>query len=139
MLYKPAISPLPGYYDVCFIGKEVMNPRRTIPIACVVTCLVVCVVYFLTYTAVMAYLPWQEFVALVEGGGGSAAYIMSIFCERMFGKGFAIFFTLVVIYCIYGSCFSLMLGFAQIPYAAAQNDSVFFCTFWGFRFLVCFC
>jgi len=25
-----------------------------------------------------------------------------------------------VIYCIYGSCFSLMLGFAQIPYAASK-------------------
>ena len=114
-----------GYYDVCFIGKEVQNPRRTIPIACIVTCVVVCAVYFLTYTAVMAYLPWQEFVALVNADGGAAAYIMSIFCERMFGRGFAIFFTLVVIYCIYGSCFSLMLGFAQIPYAAAQNDMFF--------------
>lgn len=31
----------------------------------------------------MAYLPWEEFVALVEGDGGAAAYIMSIFCERV--------------------------------------------------------
>lgn len=44
---------------------------------------------------------------------------------QMFGKGFAVFFTLVVIYCIYGSCFSLMLGFAQIPYAAAKNNMFF--------------
>lgn len=118
-----------GYYDVNFIGNEVQNPRRTIPIAGISTCVVVCVIYFLTYTAVMAYLPWDParggFVGLVEGDGNAAAYIMSIFCEKMFGRGFAIFFTLVVIYCIYGSCFSLMLGFAQIPYAAAKNGMFF--------------
>jgi len=78
----------------------------------------------LTYIAVMAYLPWDEadggYVGLVKGDGNSASYIMSIFCEQMIGRKFAIFFTFVVIYCIYGSCFSLMLGFAQIPYAAAK-------------------
>merc|ERR1719510_1798486 len=87
----------------------------------IATCSVVCVIYFLTYLAVIAYIPWEEIVELVEGGGDGAAYIMAIFCEKMFGRGFAIFFTLVVVYCIYGSCFSLMLGFAQIPYAAAKN------------------
>merc|ERR550525_712842 len=80
----------------------------------------------------MAYLPWDPavggFVGLVQEEGNAAAYIMSIFCEKMFGRGFAIFFTFVVIYCIYGSCFSLMLGFAQIPYAAAKNG-MFYKTF----------
>jgi len=117
-----------GYYDVNFIGSEVQNPRRVIPLAGIVTCCVVCVIYFATYLAVIAYIPWEEIVQLVEGGGDGAAFIMSIFCEKMIGRGFAIFFTLVVIYCIYGSCFSLMLGFAQIPYAAAQNN-MFFKTF----------
>merc|ERR1719510_1394270 len=46
-----------GYYDVNFIGKEVQNPTRTIPIAGIVTCAVVFVIYFATYIAVMAYLP----------------------------------------------------------------------------------
>jgi len=114
-----------GYYDVNLIGDEVQNPRRTIPVAGIVTCSIVCVVYFLTYLGVLAYLPWQDVVKLVEEGGDSAAFIMSIFCEKMIGKGFAIFFTLVVIYCIYGSCFSLMIGFAQIPYAAAKNGMFF--------------
>jgi len=113
-----------GYYDVNFIGKEVKDPQRTIPMAGIVTCLIVCMVYFLTYIAVMAYLPWDPavggYVGLVNGDGDAAAYIMSTFCEKMIGRKFAIFFTFVVIYCIYGSCFSLMLGFAQIPYAASK-------------------
>jgi len=113
-----------GYYDVNFIGKEVKDPQRTIPVAGIMTCLIVCIVYFLTYIAVMAYLPWDPkvggYVALVENDGDAAAYIMATFCEQMIGRKFAIFFTFVVIYCIYGSCFSLMLGFAQIPYAASK-------------------
>lgn len=118
-----------GYYDVNFIGKEVKDPTRTIPLAGIVTCFIVCIVYFLTYIAVMAYLPWDPkvggYVALVDGDGDAAAYIMSTFCERMIGRKFAIFFTFVVIYCIYGSCFSLMLGFAQIPYAASKAGMFF--------------
>jgi len=113
-----------GYYDVNFIGKEVKDPERTIPLAGVATCIIVCIVYFLTYLSVMAFLPWDPadggYVGLVQGEGNAAAYIMSTFCEKMIGRNFAIFFTFVVIYCIYGSCFSLMLGFAQIPYAAAK-------------------
>jgi len=113
-----------GYYDVNFIGKEVKDPERTIPLAGVATCIIVCIVYFLTYISVMAFLPWDPaeggYVAQVQGDGNAAAYIMSTFCEKMIGRNFAIFFTFVVIYCIYGSCFSLMLGFAQIPYAAAK-------------------
>eukprot|EP00495_Collosphaeridae_sp_1-RS-2012_P002150 TRINITY_DN18_c0_g1_i1.p1 TRINITY_DN18_c0_g1~~TRINITY_DN18_c0_g1_i1.p1 ORF type:complete len:580 (-),score=68.41 TRINITY_DN18_c0_g1_i1:522-2261(-) len=113
-----------GYYDVNFIGKEVKDPERTIPLAGVSTCIIVCIVYFLTYLSVMAFLPWDPaeggYVALVQGEGNAAAYIMSTFCEKMIGRNFAIFFTFVVIYCIYGSCFSLMLGFAQIPYAASK-------------------
>merc|ERR1719499_2477174 len=118
-----------GYYDVNFIGKEVKDPERTIPLAGVATCIIVCIVYFLTYISVMAFLPWDPaeggYVAQVQGDGNAAAYIMSTFCEKMIGRNFAIFFTFVVIYCIYGSCFSLMLGFAQIPYAAAKNGMFF--------------
>jgi hypothetical protein len=32
----------------------------------------------------------------------------------MVNRGFAIFFTLVVIVTIFGSCFSLLLGYAQV-------------------------
>lgn len=118
-----------GYYDINFMGNEIRNPTRVIPKADTYTCIVVCAVYFLTYIAVMAYLPWDPaeggYVGLVENGGNAAAYIMSIFCEKMIGRGFAVFFTLVVVFCIYGSCFSLLLGFAQVPYAAATSGMFF--------------
>merc|ERR1719189_3304530 len=66
-----------GYYDVNFIGEEVQNPEKTIPLAGVATCIIVCIVYFLTYLSVMAFLPWDPaeggYVALVLGEGNAAA------------------------------------------------------------------
>jgi len=118
-----------GYHDVCFIGKDVKTPQRIIPIACIATCIIVCIIYFLTYIAVMSYLPWDPevngFVKLVEDDNNNAAYIMALFCEKLVNRNFGIFFTFVVIYCIFGSCYSLMLGFAQVPYAAAKTGSFF--------------
>jgi amino acid transporter len=47
-----------GYYDVCFMGGEVRNPRRTIPFSCIITCLVVLCVCFAVYLSVIGVLPW---------------------------------------------------------------------------------
>lgn len=117
-----------GYYDICFVGDEVQNPSQTIPKACTLTCQVVAVVFFAVNFAVVGYLPWDGedgYVALVESDSGGASYIMSLFMERMINKGFAIFFTLVVLYTIFGSCFSLLLGYSAVPWAAAK-DGMFF-------------
>lgn len=42
------------------------------------------------------------YVVLVENKSGGASYIMSMFMERLIGRGFAVFFTLVVLYTIFG-------------------------------------
>ena len=42
-----AVYDFTGYYDVNFVGNEVQNPSKTIPIACVTTCCVVAMVTFL--------------------------------------------------------------------------------------------
>lgn len=118
-----------GYHDVNFIGNDVKDPTRIIPLAGISTCIIVCIIYFLTYLAVMSYLPWDPeedgFVKLVQDDDNNAGYIMALFCEKLVNRDFGIFFTFVVIYCIFGSCYSLMLGFAQVPYAAAKAGSFF--------------
>jgi len=120
-----AVYDFTGYYDVNFVGKEVQNPTRTIPIACISTCCVVACVFFLVDVAVMGSLEWRAehggYVRLVQSGDNSANYIMAIFCETHISRSFAIFFTLVVAVTIFGSCFSFMIGLAQIPYTAAKD------------------
>lgn len=122
-----AVYDFTGYYDVCFVGKEVQNPRETIPFACVVTCVVVAMCFFLVDVAVIGSLEWDPvadppgYVNLVTSGAESANYIMALFCETHVSRGFAIFFSLIVVITIFGSCFSFMIGLAQIPYTAAKD------------------
>ena len=40
-----------GYYDVCFMGGEVRDPKRVIPLSCIMTCCVVSVIYILVSTS----------------------------------------------------------------------------------------
>eukprot|EP01062_Namystynia_karyoxenos_P046312 TRINITY_DN34659_c0_g1_i1.p1 TRINITY_DN34659_c0_g1~~TRINITY_DN34659_c0_g1_i1.p1 ORF type:complete len:705 (+),score=203.79 TRINITY_DN34659_c0_g1_i1:85-2199(+) len=120
-----------GYYDVCFVGDEVENPRRTIPLACVSTCAVIGVVFLLVDASIISYLPWDGddgIVALVKSNDPRANQIMGLFAEKAFGRQFAVGFTLLVMYTIFGSSFSLMVGYAAIP-AAAARDGTFFPVF----------
>jgi amino acid transporter len=120
-----AVYDFTGYYDVCFVGKEVQNPRETIPFACIVTCVVVAMCFFLVDVAVIGSLPWKPeeggYVEQVLSESDSANYIMATFCETHISRGFAIFFTIIVVITIFGSCFSFMIGLAQIPYTAAKD------------------
>merc|ERR1719336_3622450 len=120
-----AVYDFTGYYDVNFVGKEVQNPRKTIPIACIVTCVVVAMCFFLVDVAVIGSLEWDPtvggYVELVTSGSESANYIMAVFCEERISREFAIFFSLIVVITIFGSCFSFILGLAQVPYTAAKD------------------
>jgi amino acid transporter len=74
--------------------------------------------------AIAGVVPWfgdDGIVARVKAGDPSAGFVMSTFCEILFGRPFAIFFTLVVVYTIFGSVFALLLGYTYIPYAAAKD------------------
>lgn len=121
-----------GYFDINYMGDDVKDPERTIPLSNVVTCSIVNCVYFITIISVIGYLPWNPeeggFVSLVQDDSDSANFIMSIFSERLIGRGFAIFFTIIVIITIFGSCFALMLGYTTIAPAAAE-DGYFFESF----------
>jgi len=121
-----AVYDFTGYYDVNFVGKECQNPRKTIPVANIATCCIVAMVFFAVDVAVIGSLPWSAdeesgYVRLVTSGDNSANYIMALFCETHVGSGFAIFFTIIVAITIFGSCFSFMIGLAQIPYTAAKD------------------
>merc|ERR1719229_2214846 len=73
-----AVYDFTGYYDVNFVGKEVQNPRETIPIACIVTCVVVAMCFFLVDIAIIGSLQWDPqadppgYVQLVTSGAESS-------------------------------------------------------------------
>jgi amino acid transporter len=120
------VYDMTGYYDVCFMGGEVRNPRRTIPISCIATCIIVGFVYILVYLAVLGHLPWQSFVDMYDDDyDGNPPGIMSLFTESRIGKGVAYVVTLVVAITIFGSTYSMLCGFGYLPYAAAKDGTFF--------------
>jgi len=123
------VYDMTGYYDVCNMGGEVQNPRRTIPLSCIATCCIVGVIYVLVYLAVLGAIPWQGFEALYTNDDATHIGIMSLFTEARTGSvPFAKFITVIVCLTIFGSTFAMMCGFAYIPYAAAR-DGYFFSFF----------
>lgn len=117
-----------GYYDACQMAGEVVDPRKSIPRATVITCIIVAVIYFLVYLSVMGYLPWDGpdgFVNLVQGDSNEACFIMSLFTEKACGVWCGRAFTLVVMLTIFGANFAMMCGCAYLPYAAALEGHFF--------------
>jgi amino acid transporter len=113
-----------GYYDVCYIGEEVRNPGRVIPRSILISLSVVAVCYFLINLSVIGVIPWREFVPASDDNQISK-YIVSVFMERVYGRGAAQLFTLLILWTTIASVFALLLGYSRIPYAAAL-DGYFF-------------
>lgn len=117
------VYDMTGYYDVCFMGGEVKNPRRTIPLSCISTCSVVAVIYLLCYVAVIGSMPWEGYIHMyTDEYEGTPPGIMALFTEWRFGStAFAGFITIIVAITIFGSVFSMLVGFVFVPPAAARD------------------
>jgi amino acid transporter len=125
------VYDMAGYYDVCFMGGVVRNPKRNIPLSCVGTCCIVAVIYVLTYIAVLGHLDWRTFVDVYSDhyeGDAIPPGIISTFTESRVGKWLAYPISVVVAITIFASNFSVLCGQHYVPYAAAK-DGVFFSVF----------
>src|SRR6478672_9592908 len=115
-----------GYYDICYIGDEVRNPGRTIPRSVIISVIAVALIYIAINFSVIGVVPWREFVPADKHPESN--FIVSIFMERIYGKGIATLFTAMVLWTAFGSVFALLLGYSRVPYAAAI-DGYFFKVF----------
>jgi len=112
-----------GYYDICYIGDEVREPGRTIPRSVIISVIAVALIYIMINFSVIGVVPWREFVPADQHPQSN--FIVSIFMERIWGRGVATFFTAMVLWTAFGSVFALLLGYSRVPYAAAI-DGYFF-------------
>lgn len=120
------VYDMTGYYDVCFMGDEVKNPKTTIPFSCITTAVVIGIVYLIVYIATLGVLDWRVFQETYNDDfDGIQVGIMSLFFEKVTNKGFAQFFTVIVVVTIFGSVYSMMAGFQHLLYAGAK-DGFFF-------------
>jgi amino acid transporter len=115
-----------GYYDICYIGDEVVDPGRVIPRSILLSTVAVAAIYFLINLSIIGVVPWREFVP--ADAHPQSNFIVSIFMEKIYGSSVATAFTLMVLWTAFGSVFALLLGYSRVPYAAAR-DGYFFAPF----------
>ncbi len=118
-----------GYYNVCFLGAEVRNPRRTIPRAVLGSIAIVGTLYLLMNISVLGVVPWRELTGNLNGD--ARMYTMAVFMERAYGAGVgmsaghvaATVIVVLIALAASASVLALLLGYSRIPYAAARGGN----------------
>ena len=115
-----------GYGQVCFVGDEVREPRRTLPLAIVASLAIVGGLYILLQIGVLGAVPWTSLVAATPDGTPppAADYVASNIVDLGWGGWAARAATVAILVTAFASTFGNLLGFSRIPFAAAR-DGVF--------------
>jgi fructoselysine transporter len=106
-----------GYYNVCHLGGEIIDPRRNIPRSIFISIAGITVLYLGMETMVVGVLDWKHVAA--------SDFVISDYFEFLFGKKEAIIATVLVLTIAFASLFSVLLGYSRVPYAAALDGNFF--------------
>ncbi len=111
-----------GYNQVCNIGEEIRDPRRTIPRAIVISIVLVVMLYVVMSTVILGMVPWQE--------AQRTRTIASLFIERTFadparGRMAGIVMTALILFVTASSLYAVILGYSRILFAAARDRQFF--------------
>ncbi len=114
-----------GYYNVCFLGGEVIRPERTIPRAVLGSIAIVGTLYLLMNVAVLGVLPWQM---LARENAGARQYTVAVFAQQAFAvhgwaHGAGSIAVVLIALAALASVYALLLGYSRIPYAAARDGN----------------
>lgn len=112
-----AVYDYGGYYNVCMIGEEVRNPRRTIPRSILISIVLVAVLYLTMNISILGVVPWRQAM--------HSDAIVALFIERLYGPVGARISSVLILIAAFGSVFAIMLGFSRVPYAAAADGHFF--------------
>jgi amino acid transporter len=112
-----AIYDYLGYYNVCHMGDEVVEPEKTIPRAVMISVVVVAAIYMTMNISIMGVVPMERLMA--------SKNIAADFMEILYGHKVAIGFSFFIIWAALASVFVMTLGYSRILYAAAQNGDFF--------------
>jgi fructoselysine transporter len=114
-----------GYYNVCHLGGEIINPSKNIPRSMFISIAGITLLYLAMNISVSSVLPFAELTKDINSGSGYNDYVVSTFIEKLYGPTAGIIVTLLILIVAFSSLFSATLGYSRIPYAAAQNKNFF--------------
>ncbi len=109
-----------GYYNVCHLGGEIINPTKNIPRSMYISIAGIAVLYLLMNISVASVLPLTKIQ--------QSNFIISEFIQTLSGNIAAKIATGLILWVAFASVFSATLGYSRIPYAAA-TDGAFFSVF----------
>jgi fructoselysine transporter len=106
-----------GYYNVCHLGSEIINPSKNIPRSMFISITGIALLYLSMNISIASVLPYQTIV--------ESKYVVSSFIETLYGPIAGSVVTVLILIVAFASLFAATLGYSRIPYAAAQNKSFF--------------
>lgn len=106
-----------GYYNVCHLGGEIVNPEKNIPRSMIISIAGIAVLYLCMNISVASVLPLKQ----IE----DSPFVVSEFIQVLSGPVAATIATILILWVAFASVFSATLGYSRIPYAAAQDGAFF--------------
>lgn len=106
-----------GYYNVCHLGGEIINPSKNIPKSMFISIIGIAVLYLMMNISVVSVIPWEH--------AKDSKFVISDFMQQLAGPAAAKVITCLVLLVAFASVFSATLGYSRVPYAAAVDGSFF--------------
>ena len=118
-----AIYNYGGYYNICFLGGEVKDPRRIIPRAIFWSILLVAALYVFMNISVLNVIPVHEFMQ--PGALATRTSVIAVLMQRLYGPWAGNAMALLIVWTAFSSVFAVLLGYSRVPYAAALDKNYF--------------
>jgi amino acid transporter len=106
-----------GYYNVCHLGGEIVNPAKNIPRSMFISVIGIAVLYLMMNISVASVLPLPEII--------KSKFVVSEFVSAIAGPTAATVATVLILWVAFASVFSATLGYSRVPYAAAADGAFF--------------
>jgi amino acid transporter len=112
-----AMYDLLGYYNICYMEEEVVNPGHVFPRAILWSTIGVTLIYAVMNLTLLGNMPWTEI--------SQSTHVVSDMFSRDYGYSSAVIITILVVVTAYASVYSLLMSYSRVPFAAAC-DGFFF-------------
>ncbi|MEI6584585.1 MAG: amino acid permease [Sediminibacterium sp.] len=106
-----------GYYNVCHLGGEIINPKKNIPKSMFISIAGIAFLYLMMNISVASVLPLDQIQ--------KSKFVVSEFVQTLSGPIAANIATVLILWVAFASVFSATLGYSRIPYAAAKDGAFF--------------
>lgn len=107
-----------GWLNIGFIGDEVKNPQRTIPLALTIGILIIIGTYLAVNFTYLYVVPIDEMIALAQNTNTIAAVAVM---EKLFGNPGLLFISLLIIITTLGCTNATILTAARIYFAMGRD------------------